>query len=75
MRPRDARTFEDVCRLKSSAIDTPDFWMMVDEGGEVCITAQRIGEDKTGQIFIPRKDFTRLVDWYNRDQKLRRKRA
>ena len=72
MRPRDARTFEDVCRLNCDSIATLDFWMAVGDE-EVRIFEQRIGEDKRGQIFIPRKDFTRLVDWYNRDQKLRRK--
>lgn len=72
MRPRDAKTETDICRLRSDHTDTETHWLMVN-GGHVTLTAQRVGEKPTESMEIPRRTFCAMVDWYMREQKPRAK--
>ena len=71
LRPRDAKTFNQQCLLQTDGHGTKDYWILID-CGKVYIHAQRVSESTTQRIAIRRGDFNRLVDWYNREQKLRK---
>lgn len=72
MTPRQTRTFEDICRLQTDHCDTKEAWLSVDVGS-ITIMNQRTGEPSTGQVTLTRHAFGRFVDWYLREQKMRRK--
>jgi hypothetical protein len=62
--PRKAKSLR---KMKRSLVETKDFWLLVD-GSEVIIVKQRNGERSTATITIPKKDFNRLIDFYNKPQ-------
>ncbi len=70
--PRRAYTFDQICSLHTDNHETPRTWLMLDVG-VVTLCNQRNGEEPTAEITIKRRDFERLVDWYNRAQRCRRK--
>lgn len=66
MRPRDARTFDQVCALPRDNLTVGDFWIMLNGTGDnsVSICAQKEGQNVTANVDIPRRVFDRMVDWY-----------
>ncbi len=67
--PREAKTFDQICELRSDGIDAPDnFWCSVDEK-TFAIYQQKVGEHPTQKITISRKAFNQIVDWYNTGSK------
>lgn len=67
--PRKARTFKQMVSLKTDNHHTKESWILLMEGNSICISNQRNGEALTASITIQRKDFNRLIDWYNKEQK------
>lgn len=67
---RNARTTKQLCSLQRDNIDAGDFWIIADEA-DVTIAAQKTGEHPTERITIPRRYFNRLIDFYQRGQRVR----
>jgi hypothetical protein len=63
--PRQAKTNAEVCALRRDNLSAGNFWMLVDDG-EVTITAQKPGESSTAMITMSKRNFNRLIDWYNK---------
>ncbi len=63
LRPIDARTFAQICKLPRDGYDTKGHWILLDSG-TVCLTAQVTGNAPTGQLTIPRAEFDRMARWY-----------
>ncbi|MFH0938955.1 MAG: hypothetical protein V1899_06715 [Planctomycetota bacterium] len=71
MKPRDARTDKQMDGLKTDAYDTPGFWISLNYGEGIILSKQHAGEPEEWTVEIPMRDFNRLIDWYNCDQKPR----
>lgn len=61
--PQQAKTFKQICSLKTDNCGTPRSWISVDVG-VVCIYNQRNGESSTGNVTLSRADFERFIRWY-----------
>lgn len=72
MKPRDAKTSKQMCSLETDNCDTMAGWILLDYGF-VIIHAQRSGEDSEGRLRLPRAQFNKLIDWYNKDQRCLKK--
>lgn len=74
MRPRDARTFDDVCRLQADNYphDPKRKGAILIEGPVVHIYGE-LDDGTVKSVTMSRKDFSRIVDWWNRDQIMREK--
>lgn len=70
MRPRDARKNDDICRLRRDNKSVPSGWILLD-GDSVVLANQVPGEMASGTVEFTRSEFHRLIDWYNRPQKVR----
>ncbi len=71
MRPRDVRKDEDFLKLKSDNFpQNTNRWSILVHEDHVSLHAP-LGE---GFVRITHSQFAPLVDWYNRDQKTRKKR-
>lgn len=70
--PRKIRGFNHVLVLNSDHHDTETHWILTD-GHSVSIAQKAIGKPCTASIKVPKRVFDRLVDWYMRPQRLRRK--
>jgi hypothetical protein len=74
MRPYDAKGDDEVASgLRTDHKDTGDFWILTD-GWRVSLYQQKTGHPSTQNITIPRAEFNKLVAWYMRDQKPRKRR-
>ena len=69
--PSRARA-QDLTRLGCDNFDTASGWIMLDGNDEVIVTQQREGEAAVGSVRLSRREFNRLVAWYQRPQRLRR---
>lgn len=59
-------------RLRMDNLNVDDSWILVDvASARVTICNQRPGELFTGQVHLTRKQFNKMIDWYNRPQKMR----
>jgi len=69
VRPRDAKTEEDVCRLQADNYpsDPNRLGSILIDGPTVRLYGWVDG-GKVVSVSMPRKDFIRIVDWYQRDQ-------
>lgn len=65
--PRHALTFDEIRKLESDNFDSGDYWIMVDEEA-VTLCGQKRHFDAITMMTIPRSDFMKLIDWFNRDQ-------
>ena len=72
MKPRDAVLNRHIVRLQTDNHDTVEGWILID-GSRIVLQNQKHSEPSTGKVEFTRRSFNRLIDWYNRDQKLRRK--
>lgn len=73
MRPRDARTSEQVCNMPRDNLTVGGFWILL-SGNRACsvtICAQKSGEPVTQKINIPRRVFDRFIDWYMKPVRVR----
>jgi len=69
MSPREAKTHSQICRLRSDNADTAEGWIIIEQG-DVTLCTQKNGQDATGKVVFSRRAFNALIDWYNRPQKL-----
>ena len=70
--PRVAKTFNQLCQLQTDNINSKTSWLLVDEG-VVYIHNQIKEHPSTGSVTLTRREFNRFVDWYNKNQKPRRR--
>lgn len=74
MKPRDAKTVDDVCRLQTDNYpnDPKRIGTIFIDGPLVHIygapNSRRLNSGEVASVSMPRKDFMRIVDWYQRDQ-------
>jgi hypothetical protein len=64
MTPREAKTFDELCKLPRDNVDTDAHWLMADVD-TVTIAAQRNSEECTAKVKLPRATFEAFIDWYN----------
>lgn len=67
--PKTVKSIDDLCRMKSDNYTAGDFWILVDPPN-VTIAAQKTGEKATGMITMSRRQFDKLIAWYQQDQEL-----
>lgn len=72
--PRDARTQEAICRLRTYNRNTDDGWLLI-EPDTITIARQSPGKSAESMTTLPRRDFDALVRWYLRPQAVRRERG
>jgi hypothetical protein len=70
--PRNAKTFKQLCSLRTDNTQSKTSWILLDVG-TVHIHNQKNGENSTGEVTLTRREFNQFVDWYNGQQKVRRK--
>lgn len=68
--PREAKTLREVCRLTRETISTRHGWILA-EGVTVTIARQKNGEKSEGMVTLPKSEFDRLIDWYQKEQAIR----
>ncbi len=68
MAPEDVKRVRDMLGLKTTDIGIGDFWMLVSHNGSVCIHRQKLGEQSSESIDIPRRTFQKMVEWYQKPQ-------
>ena len=66
MKPKDAKTFAAVCKLKQDGIDCDDAWIQINgpDINEIVIANQKPGKKATGEVFLTRRQFQKFVDWW-----------
>lgn len=74
MRPYDAKTEAQQLDLVSDNHQTKSAWILLGFS-QVSIATQKVGESATGLVKIPRGEFNRLIDWYMKDQKIRKRKS
>jgi hypothetical protein len=67
MKPRNAKTFKQICSLATDNHYVKSGWIMVDVN-RVSLVNQKLGEVSTGEVEFDRRSFNALIDWYSRDQ-------
>lgn len=67
MKPRDANSESELMKLKTDNFATRDYWIL-HNGESITIANQKNGESCKAIIRITRKQFNRIVDWYNKNQ-------
>ncbi len=66
--PRKARS-DQFPKLNSDNKSTENYWILINEN-HITMTEQASGENPKGSICFDRKQFNKMIDWYNREQKL-----
>jgi hypothetical protein len=64
MKPKDVKTFKDVCKLKRDHMDTKTAWILFNNPNELVIANQIIGQKPTGEVSLSRQEFQKFVDWW-----------
>ena len=64
--PRKARS-DQFTKLNSDNKNTKDYWILLQDD-HITIAEQTSGENCKQEINIEKKQFNRLIDWYNRRQ-------
>ncbi len=67
--PRKAKG-DQIIKLNTDNKDTEDYWILLNEN-HITMTEQRTGEGVKNSIQFERKQFNKLIDWYNREQTLK----
>lgn len=65
MTPREAETFDQICKLDRDNTEAGDYAILIDEA-HVYLNEQAVGEPPRKSIAIPRAVFSAFVDWYER---------
>ena len=68
MKPKDARTEADVCKLSTDGHATSRSWISWD-GMKIVIYNQREGEPHIGRVQLSRREFEAFIRWWNTDQR------
>lgn len=71
---RQVKTENDVCALPRDHYGFQN-WRIMTNGFQVWIAKQKIGEEPTHQIEIPKGTFDRLLALYEREQKPRTRKS
>jgi hypothetical protein len=61
--PIELRTEAQLIKAPRDNLSTPNYWLLVGPS-EVTLCQQRNGEESTGTLTIPRREFDRLARWY-----------
>lgn len=69
LKPREAKTFKQICSLKTDSKSIKKGWICIDERN-VYLVNQLLGEQATGKVTFSRKEFAALIDWYNKEQEI-----
>lgn len=72
MRPYDVKTERQLLDLQKDNKGVKEAWIMLGVN-RVTVCTQRSGEPAADTVSMPRGQFNRLVDWYLKDQKSRKK--
>ncbi len=67
--PKEATSYKKICSLKMDTIYTGNFRLYLEQT-RVILIHQNIGEGAT-EINIPRKDFNRLIKFYQTKQNIK----
>lgn len=66
--PQTATTFSKICSLDTDNHSTKNYWIIIDEVS-VTLAEQQSGKPANTSISITRKDFNKLIEWYQTPQK------
>lgn len=72
MSPMEANAEHKVIKLQTDNYGTKDYWILID-GDFVCMHKQKIGQESKQKITIKRSGFNRMIKWYTKQQKLRKR--
>jgi len=61
--PKTANTEKKICSMERDNYATKDFWLLTHEK-HIVIAKQRAGEQAEFMVEIPKKDFNRLIKFY-----------
>ena len=68
----EADTLDKVCKLQTDHHDLKESWILLD-GANGVITEQKNGESATDSVRIKVSAFNRMVKWYTKQQRLRKR--
>lgn len=69
MRPRDCKTYDDVAAMRTdNAPRKSNVWSILNGDDHISLHPPA-GPDSGTYVTIPRDQFNKIVDWYNRHQK------
>lgn len=66
--PRKSKP-DQIINLNTDNRSTDNYWILLNED-HVTVCEQTTGENAKNSIEIDREQFNKLIDWYNREQKL-----
>jgi len=69
--PRKTIRYNDILKLQTENHCVKAGWILLDNN-TVIVANQRAGESSTATVKFTRREFNALIDWYNREQTLRR---
>ena len=69
--PRKARS-DQFIKLNSDNMSTENYWILLNEH-DITLCEQSLGESPKNQIHIKKRQFNKIIDWYNREQKINSK--
>lgn len=69
--PRTANSMDKLCSLKRDNTSLGDYWCSVDEV-QVHLARQKIGEDATEMISIPKRVFNFFMEFYEGKYEVKR---
>lgn len=61
--PRTANTNNKICSMKRDNVSTKNYWMLTGEK-HITIAKQKSGEQNEWMVEIPKKDFNRIIKFY-----------
>lgn len=62
MKPKEIKTFDDICKLKRDNVSYDDAWIILNGVNELVITNQKRGEPSTGTVKLSKRQFQKFVD-------------
>lgn len=68
---REVKVDAAVCRLQRDHYNIGD-WTIMTDGYHVWISKQKIGEERTDHVEVPKRIFDQLLARYERPQRLRK---
>jgi hypothetical protein len=64
MKPCEVKKDSDLEKLKRDNIETGNAWVQFNHADSVVICNQVTGQEPTGKVFLTRKQFQKIVDWW-----------
>ena len=64
MKPKQVKTFADICKLKRDNVSCGDAWIIFNGVNELVISNQKTGEAPTGTVRLTKRQFQKFVDWW-----------